>query len=117
MHLSNPTVGLAAHFGQVDVRVTGAAPGRRPTRRRWLDEVADEVRRRLGFAVYGEGDQLFEAAIADLLRKRRLSLALVETNTGGELAERFCGLLDGQEILMWTRVIEASVRSCVGRAG
>ena len=24
MHLSNPTVGLAAHFGQVDVRVTGA---------------------------------------------------------------------------------------------
>lgn len=106
MHLSNPTVGLAAHFGQVDVRVTGRA-GSPANAQTMTDEVADEVRRRLGFAVYGEGDQSFEAAVADLLRGRGSFLALVETNTGGELAERFCCLPDGPDILMWTTVIHS----------
>lgn len=116
MHLSNPTVGLAAHFGQVDVRVTARA-GSADNAKAMADEVADEVRRRLGFAVYGEGDQLFEAAVADLLQARGLTLALVETNTGGELAERFCGLPDSQDILMWTRVIESTADLAPGGPG
>ncbi|MEZ4767063.1 MAG: CinA family nicotinamide mononucleotide deamidase-related protein [Caldilineales bacterium] len=107
MHLSNPTVGLAAHFGQVDVRVTGRA-GSPANAKAMTDEVADEVRRRLGFAVYAEGDELFEAAVANLLRERGLFLALVETNTGGELAERFHSLPDGQDPLVWSKVIRSA---------
>ncbi|MCB0198952.1 MAG: CinA family nicotinamide mononucleotide deamidase-related protein [Anaerolineae bacterium] len=107
MHLSNPTVGLAAHFGQVDVRVTGRA-GSPANAQSMTDEVADEVRRRLGFAVYGEGDQLFEAAVAGLLRERGFTLALLESNTGGELAERFHSLLNGQDPLVWDKVIRST---------
>ncbi len=107
MHLSNPTVGLAAHFGQVDVRVTGRA-GSTANAQSMTDEIAAEVRRRLGFAVYGEGGQLFEAAIADLLRERGLSLALVESNTGGELAERVHSLPDGEDPLIWNKVIRSA---------
>ena len=107
MHLSNPTVGLAAHFGQVDVRVTGRA-GSPANAQTMTDEIAAEVRRRLGFAVYGEGEQLFEAAIAGLLREHGLSLALVESNTGGELAERFHSLPDGEDPLIWNKVIRSA---------
>ena len=63
------------------MRVTGRA-GSPANAQTMTDEIAAEVRRRLGFAVYGEGEQLFEAAIAGLLRERGLSLALVESNTG-----------------------------------
>lgn len=107
MRLSNPTVGLAAHFGQVDVRVTARA-GSPANAQTMADQVAEEVRRRLGFAVFGEGEQLFEAVVADLLRERGLSLALVESNTGGELAQRFHDLPAGQDVLVWNKVIRSS---------
>ncbi len=57
MARSNPTVGLAAHLGQTDVRITArAASAERADQ--MLDEVAADLRARLGEFVYGEGDCL-----------------------------------------------------------
>jgi len=87
MRLSNPTVGLAAHMGQVDVRITARAPGPREAEV-MIAQVEREVRRRIGTWIYGEGNETIEEVVVRLLRRRGETMALVETNTGGEVARR-----------------------------
>lgn len=83
--LANPTVGLAAHYGMVDVRITAKANS---------VEEADEIiagveqtiRERLGKAVFGADDETLEGATLATLATRNLKLTVVEVNTGGELS-------------------------------
>ena len=67
MRRSNPTVGLAAHLGQVDVRITARATteGRAIE---MLDDVATDVRARLGDFVYAEGDVPLETVVVAALQ-------------------------------------------------
>ena len=81
----NPTVGLAAHIGQTDVRITAKAD---------TDEEADtlvagmeeKLRERLGVAVYGEGKVTVAEVVGDLMQGKSLRLGVVDTLTGGQLA-------------------------------
>ena len=81
----NPTVGLAAHIGQTDVRITAKAD---------TDEEADtlvagmeeKLRERLGVAVYGEGKVTVAEVVGDLMQEKSLKLGVVDTLTGGQLA-------------------------------
>jgi nicotinamide-nucleotide amidase len=81
----NPTVGLAAHIGQTDVRITAKAD---------TDEEADtlvagmeeKLRERLGVAVYGEGKVTVAEVVGDLMQGKSLKLGVVDTLTGGQLA-------------------------------
>jgi len=79
---SNPTVGLAAHAGQTDVRIAAKAE---------TDAQADaliapleaEIRRRLGVAVYGVEKETVSEVVGQLLSKKKLRLGVVDTLTGG----------------------------------
>lgn len=81
----NPTVGLAAHIGQTDVRITAKAD---------TDEEADtlvagmeeKLRERLGIAVYGVGKVTVAEVVGDLMQGTSLKLGVVDTLTGGQLA-------------------------------
>lgn len=84
---SNPTVGLAAHAGQTDVRITAKAATRAEAEK-LIAEMEARVRERLGDWIYGVGDESVEQVIARLLTARQKSLAIAESNTGGRLAER-----------------------------
>ncbi len=85
MTTGNPTVGLAAHIGQTDVRITAKAD---------TDEEADtlvagmeaKLRERLGVAVYGEGKVTVAEVVGDLMQGKSLKLGVVDTLTGGQLA-------------------------------
>lgn len=83
--LANPTVGLAAHNGMVDVRITAKAD-----RVEQADEiiagVEKTIRERLGKAIYGADDETLEAATLNALAEHGLKLTVVEVNTGGELS-------------------------------
>lgn len=87
MTSSNPTVGLSAHTGQVDVRITARAPGEREADM-MIAQVEQKVRSRLGDYIYGADDVTIERVIGDMLSERGETLALVETNTGGRIARR-----------------------------
>jgi len=50
--------------------------------------VAAEIRARLGSKIFGQGDDTLEGVINSLLNQRGLTLALLETFTGGLAAER-----------------------------
>lgn len=104
MRMSNPTVGLAAHLGQVDIRVTAKAPGEAQADAMIAEVVAD-LRQRLGVVIYGEGDESLEAVVARLLAQAGQTLALVETNTGGEVARRLLAASAGSPVLKMARVV------------
>ena len=88
--LTNPTVGLAAHYGKVDIRITAKAD---------TNEIADEliagvektIRLQLGKVVYGADNETLEGVIMESLAKRSWKLVVLEVNTGGELTRQLSG--------------------------
>lgn len=84
---SNPTVGLSAHPGQLDVRITAKAETPEEADR-LIEAVAVEIYRRLGASVYGEDEARLEDVTLGILAQRGLRLAAFESGLGGELVRR-----------------------------
>jgi len=95
---SNPTVGLLAHPGQTDVRITAKARTRTEAET-LIKEMEARVRERLGEWIYGEADETVEEVVARLLAARNWRIALAETNTAGKIAERLRARPEGTRIL------------------
>ncbi len=95
---TNPTVGLLAHPGQTDVRVTAKARTRAEAET-LIKEMEARVRERLGDWIYGEGDETVEEVAARLLAARNWRIALGETNTAGKIAERLRSRPEGSRII------------------
>lgn len=83
---TNPTVGLAAHPGQTDIRITAKAPTRVGAEKLIADMEA-RVRERLGDWIYGTGDETVEQVIARMLTAKQKTVAIAESNTQGKIAE------------------------------
>jgi len=85
--LSNPTVGLAAHPGQTDVRITAkAATGEEAEA--MLQPLEADLRRRLGDFIYATGQVEVEEVVADLLAEKGQTAAVGEAGTAGDVALR-----------------------------
>jgi competence/damage-inducible protein CinA-like protein len=85
--LDNPTVGLAAHSGQVDVRITAKADSEAEADAA-IFEVEKILRQRLGGWIYGADQETLEQVALDVLQARGWGLAVVEAGLGGELIQR-----------------------------
>lgn len=83
----NPTVAYLAGSGEVRVRLTAKAASRAKAME-LIAPVEEEVRRRLGPAVYGSDDDLLEEVIGRMLQDRGWRLACAESLTGGALGAR-----------------------------
>ena len=102
--LSNPTVGLAAHAGTVDVRLTAKADDREHAEA-MLDDLEVEVRSRLGDWVYGSDEVTLGGSILTLLAGRDKTLAVIEKGLGAALVKGLAGegnSLVGEEVLKAT---------------
>ena len=84
---ANPTVGLSAHPGQTDVRIV-AKGGTQQEAEAMVAAFEAIIRERLGPAIYGSGEDVYEEVLAALLRERGATLALAETLTQGDLIRR-----------------------------
>jgi nicotinamide-nucleotide amidase len=88
MTWSNPTVGLAAHTAQCDVRITARAEDAERAER-MIDELEAEIRSRIGDFIYSTtSEETIEAVVGRLLQVRGATVSLLETNTQGHLAKR-----------------------------
>jgi nicotinamide-nucleotide amidase len=87
----NPTVAFLASAGEVRIRLTAAAPSRAEGLE-LIRPVEDEIRSRLGDAVFGADEDSLEGAVADLLAERELLLACAESLTGGSLGARITAI-------------------------
>jgi competence/damage-inducible protein CinA-like protein len=88
--LTNPTVGLAAHAGQVDVRLVVKAETESQADQK-LGEVENLVHQRLGEAVYGADDETLQGVLMRKLVQRGWKLAVVECGLSGELIGKLAG--------------------------
>jgi nicotinamide-nucleotide amidase len=88
---ANPTVGLSAKAGQVDVRITAKAES--PAAAAALNaEMEQRVRKKLGSFIFGVDDDTLESVVARVLIDQRVTLASVECGTGGMLGGRLAQL-------------------------
>ena len=99
--MTNPTVGLAAHPGRVDSRITAkAATEYEADEMLWGVEAT--LQQRLGNGIYGTDDETLEFAAMAQIRKAGWRLASVESGTDGALERalsEFEEVFAGGEIL------------------
>jgi competence/damage-inducible protein CinA-like protein len=88
MIAKNPTIGLAAHAGQTDVRITAKADTEAEADT-LIAPLEAEVRQRLGVAVYGVEKETLPEVIGQLLSNKNLKLGVIDTLTGGLLTRDF----------------------------
>jgi competence/damage-inducible protein CinA-like protein len=91
--LANPTVGLAAHAGSVDIRLTAKAETDKGAQS-MLDDLEAQVRERLGDWVYGKDAETLTETILAALRRLGWTLVVVEAGFEGRLAAPFAGARD-----------------------
>ena len=85
--LSNPTVGLAAHTGVVDVRIAAKARTEADADA-MIADIERQVRERLGDVVFGADDERLEDAALNAVAKRGWTLTGVESGLDGALARK-----------------------------
>ena len=82
---SNPTVGLAAHPGQSDIRITAKADSVAEADT-MLAEMEGRIRERVDEVIFGVDDERLESVVVGLLSERSLTLAVAEVSSGGLLS-------------------------------
>lgn len=83
--LTNPTVGLAAHAGMVDIRITAKAESETEADR-LIAEVETTIRARLGSVIFGVDEDTLEKAALDAAAVRGWNVAALESGLDGRLA-------------------------------
>jgi competence/damage-inducible protein CinA-like protein len=88
--LTNPTVGLAAHPGIVDVRLTAKAEN--PERaKEMLGELEIQTRERLSDWVYGADDETLGRAVLTGIAAKQKTLAVIEKGLEGTVIKALTG--------------------------
>lgn len=81
----NPTVGLAAHAGQIDVRITAKAASEKKADG-LINACEKIIKDRLGENIYGVDKDTLGGLVKEKLDAKKLKLILIECNTNEELA-------------------------------
>jgi len=89
--LTNPTVGLSAHSGIIDIRIAAKA-GSEAEADRMLNAIEADVHERLGTVIYGADNATLEAVTLKAVAARGWSLACLESGLDGALIERLVHL-------------------------
>ncbi len=85
--LINPTVGLTAHSGIVDIRIAAKAETEADAQK-MIGAVETDVRARLGVNIYGADEDTLEKAALDAASERGWTVAGFESNLSGALLGR-----------------------------
>jgi competence/damage-inducible protein CinA-like protein len=115
--MTNPTVGLAAHPGRVDIRITAKA-GTEMEANELLWGIEATIRQRLGDRIYGTDKETLESAVLQKLTERGQRLAVVEIGTGGAFlkALRDTGIAFGGGDLLPEGTSESQAVTALGEA-
>lgn len=106
--LSNPTVGLAAHTGQVDVRITAKAESEEEADA-LIQPIEKVVKQRLGKWIYGIDQDTLEEVALRAVAAKGWTLVVVEAGTHGNISRRLAsvhGPFLGGELLTITPTLD-----------
>jgi nicotinamide-nucleotide amidase len=94
----NPTVGLAAHRGQTDIRLAVRAATDEEANA-MLDDMEANIRARVGKYIYGMDKLPLQNALVGRLKAQDKVLAILEIGTGHALHERIKAVPDGPSVI------------------
>jgi nicotinamide-nucleotide amidase len=115
--LGNPTVGLSAHPGVVDIRITAKADSNDQADS-MIANVEEALRSRLGNSIFGADEESIEDVLFGILDKKDLSLAVLEAGMAGSLVQKLSRVksnrFEGGEVIPEipedTTLLEATLR-------
>jgi nicotinamide-nucleotide amidase len=85
--LGNPTVGLSAHPGMVDIRITAKAESAEQADS-MISGIEENLRSRLGNSIYGTDEDSLEEVLIKLIEKHDLTLTILEAGMAGSLVQK-----------------------------
>ena len=85
--LANPTVGLAAHTGVVDIRIAAKAESE-AVANAMIADIEQQIHERIGNAVFGADEDKLEDVVMNLLTRLGWTLTAVESGLDGLLARK-----------------------------
>ncbi|HJL17056.1 MAG TPA: competence/damage-inducible protein A [Sandaracinaceae bacterium LLY-WYZ-13_1] len=97
------TIGYRATFPEIEVKLCARA-AKIGDATQTVTKAAEEVRRRLGDAVYGRDDDTYPAYVGHLLRDRGLTVALAESCTGGMVSSLITDVPGSSDYLLMSAV-------------
>ncbi len=83
----NPTVGVLAHPGQVDIRIAAKASSKEEAMK-LIAPVEAEMRQLIGKHIFAADEETIENTVGRLLREKQKTIAVCEDLTGGMVTER-----------------------------
>lgn len=98
LQMSNPTVGLAAHAGQVDIRITAKAPSERIADE-MIQDVEMQIRDRVGKYIFGTDNEEIETVLTSLLHESHRQVAICEAGGVNLLSQRMRSTSNGEAVL------------------
>ena len=110
----NPTVGLSAHAGQTDVRITAKADTETEADA-LIALMETRLRERLGVAIYGVDKETVPEVVGRLLLEKGWKLGVIDTLTGGQLGRELVEAGFGQ--LLATHLTLASPAEAAAAVG
>ena len=81
----NPTVGVLAHPGQVDVRIAAKAKNKEEASK-LISPVKKEIEKLLGENIFGEDEDTLEKVVAELLIKNNQTISVFENISSGVIS-------------------------------
>jgi len=80
------TVGIYTQLGLVDLKITAKAPTQKEAERK-IKKVEKKIRKRLDHHIYGSDEDTLESSVGMLLLKRKKTISIAESCTGGLVAD------------------------------
>lgn len=87
LNIKNVRVGFRAHFPETFIKLS-AWDKSKDGAAKILKDAESEVRNRIGQYAYGEGEDTLESVLGELLKKKKKTIGLAESCTGGMIAQR-----------------------------
>lgn len=100
---SNPTVGLNAHHGIIDVRITAKAEDESRADR-LLDTGEQAVRERIGDYIFGKDQDTLEEVLTQQFETHDKKLVVLEAGIGEAVINRLQTVSGGRDILVHTAI-------------
>lgn len=105
--LANPTVGLLAHPGQVDIRVTAKAASK-VLAAELIQPIAEDIQQRLGDSIFGSDNETLEGVIIKKLAREQKPLVISLYGMGNSLAEKLNAEANGIQLNLSEEPLEPS---------
>jgi nicotinamide-nucleotide amidase len=96
----NPVTTILASQGEIELHFLGRSRNSDEEARKLTDELAEKVRARLNDYIFAEKDISLPEAIVEELKKRKLTLAVAESCSGGGLGNQITNVAGSSEVFL-----------------